>query len=212
MAKLFLDSTDDAVVSISGNNYTVFGFAGKTVSVAAGVTGLTLKSSVEAVKFSGNVSDYTFLQTGTNVVVKNAAGVVVSTVAVQSDADGSALAFSNGTYAVKTVAPATAGALSTITFGGATINNADAATNNTAAAAPAAAAVVAGTAVTNALPVLTVPTTAASAIIGQSNAVSGISFTDADDNTGFTVSLKVSLRSYASIQIERQRVKLRSNF
>jgi Ca2+-binding RTX toxin-like protein len=125
--------------------------------------------------------------------VKNAAGAVVSTVAVQSDADGSSLAFANGTYAVKTVAPATAGALSTITFGGATINNADATTNNTAAAAPAAAAVVAGTAVINELPVITVPTTPVSALVGSTpNNVSGVSFTDADDNTGFTATVKAS--------------------
>jgi Ca2+-binding RTX toxin-like protein len=123
--------------------------------------------------------------------VKNAAGVVVSTVAVQSDADGSALAFSNGTYAVKTVAPATAGALSTITFGGATINNADAATNNTAAAAPSTA-IGTGTTAANALPVLTVPSTAPSAIIGQTNAVTGVSFADADDNIGFTATVKAA--------------------
>ena len=121
----------------------------------------------------------------------------MSTVAVQSDADGSSLAFANGTYQVKTVAPV-AGALSTITFGGATINNADAATNNTAAAAPSTAAPVAGTAVVNALPVITVPTTAASAIIGQSNGISGVTFTDADDNTGFTVTVKASGTSQVS--------------
>jgi hypothetical protein len=131
--------------------------------------------------------------------VKNAAGAVVSTVAVQTDGDGTAFNFgNNGTFEVKPVA-AVAGALPSITFGGATINNADAATNNTAAAAPAAAAPVAGTVVANELPVLTVPTAAISSIInGAAAAVSGVSFTDTDDNLGFTATVKATGTSQVS--------------
>jgi Ca2+-binding RTX toxin-like protein len=192
MAKLFLDSTDDAVVSITNNNYTIFGFAGKTVSVAAGVTGITLKNTVEAVKLSGNLSDYTFLQTGTTVEVRKVGSTtVVTTVSPQADDNGTQFDFgNNGVFNVKNVA-GVAGALPTITFGGATISS-------SAAAAVSGATANTGTVVSNALPVVTVPSTAASAIIGQSNAISGVTFTDADDNTGFTVTVKASGTSQVS--------------
>jgi Ca2+-binding RTX toxin-like protein len=51
---------------------------------------------------------------------------------------------------------------------------------------------------TNALPVITVPTTTPSAFIGNSTALTGISFTDADDNAGFTVTLQAAGNSQLS--------------
>jgi len=51
---------------------------------------------------------------------------------------------------------------------------------------------------TNALPAIVVPTTAAAAYIGTSSAVTGISFTDADDNAGFTVTLQAAGSSQLS--------------
>jgi hypothetical protein len=51
---------------------------------------------------------------------------------------------------------------------------------------------------TNALPVITIPTTTPSAFIGQSTSVTGISFTDADDNAGFTVTVQASGASQVS--------------
>jgi Ca2+-binding RTX toxin-like protein len=51
---------------------------------------------------------------------------------------------------------------------------------------------------TNALPVITTPTTTPSAFIGQTTSVTGISFTDADDNAGFTVTVQASGASQIS--------------
>jgi len=50
----------------------------------------------------------------------------------------------------------------------------------------------------NLLPVITTPTTTPSAFIGSSTAVTGISFTDGDDNTGFTVTVQAAGSSQVS--------------
>lgn len=50
----------------------------------------------------------------------------------------------------------------------------------------------------NLLPVITTPTTTPSAFIGSSTAVTGISFTDGDDNTGFTVTVQAAGSSQIS--------------
>ena len=51
---------------------------------------------------------------------------------------------------------------------------------------------------TNALPVITIPTTTPSAFIASSTSITGISFTDADDNAGFTVTLQATGSSQLS--------------
>lgn len=50
----------------------------------------------------------------------------------------------------------------------------------------------------NLLPVITTPTTTPSAFIGASTAVTGISFTDGDDNTGFSITVQAAGSSQVS--------------
>ncbi len=99
MAKLFLESTD-TTYKVSTSNTKVYGSTGnQVVTVDAGTTGVTFDANVDGVSFSGATSDFTYKQIGVTDLGVYKAGTLVATVAVQDDADGSLLTFSNGTVA-----------------------------------------------------------------------------------------------------------------
>lgn len=96
MAKVYLESTDTAF-TISNNNTTVYGATGdQVVTIASGVTGVTYDQNTERVVFGGASSAYTYLQSGNQILVYSG-GVLVATIPVQGDTNGTQLTFSNGT-------------------------------------------------------------------------------------------------------------------
>jgi Ca2+-binding RTX toxin-like protein len=124
MAKLFLESTD-TTYKVSSANTKVYGATGdQVVTVDAAATGVTFDANVEGVSFSGATSDFTYKQLGLTDLGVYKAGALYATVAIQDDATGSLLTFSNGTVATKF---ATTGGVTGLTFGGTAVS----ATSNT---------------------------------------------------------------------------------
>lgn len=114
MAKVYLETGDNFVVA--SNNTTVYGTTGtEKVTINSGVTGVTLDQNTETVVFGGASSAYTYKQAGNQILVYSS-GVLVTTVPVQGDTDGTALTFSNGTVSAKL----TSGVMS---LGGATVSS-----------------------------------------------------------------------------------------
>lgn len=97
MAKIFLD-LDETNVNIANNGDEVFGQQGdESVVIMPGVTGVVLDGNVEAVTLDGNIGDYLFQQQGNQLLVYSG-GVLVATIPVQADDDGSQLTFDDGTF------------------------------------------------------------------------------------------------------------------
>ena len=132
--KLILE-TGDTTANVSNNNTTVLGLAGdQTVTMNAGLTNVTIDSTIEDVDFTGAISAYTFKETGAgDLDVCDASGTVITTI---QGAANKTLSFSDGTVAV-----ASAGFNQPLTVGGtevtttaaavvpATIDAADASSN-----------------------------------------------------------------------------------
>jgi len=96
MAKVFLESIDTAF-TISNNNTSVYGAAGdQVITIASGVTGVTYDQNTERVVFAGASSAYTYLQQGNQILVYSG-GVLVATIPVQGDTNGTQLTFTDGT-------------------------------------------------------------------------------------------------------------------
>lgn len=99
MAKVYLDvdeswkvvNNDTQLFAADGNEY---------VSVESGVTGLELDQNTEGVELAGTISQYTYQQTGNQLKVFSG-NILVATIPVQMDEDGTQLTFEDGTYAVK---------------------------------------------------------------------------------------------------------------
>jgi S-layer protein len=121
MAKVYLDSTDTAF-TVNNSNVAVYGVStAEAITVTNGNTNVTLDQLVDKVVFSGAVSDYVYLQSAAVLKVYAAVGGVASgpvlaIVAVQPDADGTKLTFSNGTAFAKLTG-------STMTLGGTTVDS-----------------------------------------------------------------------------------------
>ncbi|HRF57323.1 MAG TPA: FG-GAP-like repeat-containing protein, partial [Campylobacterales bacterium] len=95
MAKVYFESTDTAF-TVNNNNTTVYGASGdQTVTVIFGVTGLTTDQNIEKVIFSKTSSEYTYKQAG-NQIQLYFGGVLVTSIPVQADSDGTELIFANG--------------------------------------------------------------------------------------------------------------------
>jgi len=116
-AKVFLDAGGDSF-TVSSNGTTLYGGAGNdTVTIAAGVTGVTLDQNVDRINFSLASSSYTFKQTGNKINVYNSTGItLLATLPVQGDTDGTVFSFSDGTKS----ALLTGGVM---TLGGATVSS-----------------------------------------------------------------------------------------
>jgi hypothetical protein len=97
MAKVFLD-VDETSVNIANDGDEVFGQTGdENVIIMPGVTGVVLDGNVEGVTFDGDLADYLFQQQGNQLLVYSGA-VLVATIPVQVDEDGTQLTFDNGTF------------------------------------------------------------------------------------------------------------------
>ena len=114
-AKVYLGLDDIFTVSNSGT--TLYGGAGNdTVTIAAGVTGISLDQNVDRVNLLGTSSSYTFKQTGNKINVYDSTGAtLLASIPVQGDADGTVIGFSNG-YASAQLAGGV------MTLGGATVS------------------------------------------------------------------------------------------
>lgn len=113
MAKIYLDSGDNFTLSGAA---TVYGSTGtERLVVNSGVTGVVADANIERVDLSGASSAYTFLQTGTKLMVYSGT-TLVATIPVQEDTDGSQVVFSNGSVSVKMTTTGT------MTLGGATVS------------------------------------------------------------------------------------------
>ena len=96
-AKVYLGVEDD-IFTVSNSGTTVYGSTGKdTVTIASGVTAVTLDQNIEQINFVDQSSSYTFKQTGNLINVYNLSGTLVVKAPVQGDSDGTVLSFSNGT-------------------------------------------------------------------------------------------------------------------
>jgi len=95
MAKVYMESTDNAF-TVNNNNTTIYGANGnQEVTVVFGVTGLTTDQNIEKVIFSKMSSEYTYKQAG-NQIQLYFGGVLVTSIPVQADSDGTELIFANG--------------------------------------------------------------------------------------------------------------------
>jgi len=97
-SKVFMGTGDD-IFTVSNSGTAVYGGPGNdAVTIADGVTNVTVDQNVEQINFSGTSSSYTFKQTGNmiNVYDSNGASLIV-TAPVQGDSDGTILSFSNET-------------------------------------------------------------------------------------------------------------------
>ena len=95
-AKVYLGAGDD-IFTVSNNGMTVYGNTGNdTVTIASGVTAVTLDQNIEQINFVDPSSSYTFKQTGNLINVYNLSGILVVKAPVQGDSDGTLLSFNNG--------------------------------------------------------------------------------------------------------------------
>jgi hypothetical protein len=98
---------------------TVYGNTGKdTVTIASGVTTVTLDQNIEQINLSGASTIYKFRQTGNLINVYDSTGnTLIVKVPVQGDSDGTILLFSDG-YASTVLSSGV------MTLGGATVSTA----------------------------------------------------------------------------------------
>jgi hypothetical protein len=111
MASVYLSSGDTFVL---GSKAKVFGVAGaETLVINAGVTEATTDQNVDRVDLPGATTDFTYQQGGNNLKVYKA-GVLIASIPLQDDADGSQIVFSNGSVSATLVG-------SLMTLGGTTV-------------------------------------------------------------------------------------------
>jgi hypothetical protein len=103
-AKIFLGGDDNFTVRDTGA--TLYGGTGTdTVTIAAGMSGITLDQNIERINLVGASSSYAFKQTGNKINVYDSTGVILLvTTTVQGDADGTVLGFSDGHASAKLAA------------------------------------------------------------------------------------------------------------
>lgn len=99
MADLYLEAGDFLNGLTFGGR--VFGTAGsETVTYAAGTTGIVIDQNVDEVRFAEDSSAFTFQQQGNQLVIFRET-VQVARIALQGDANGTAISFIWGTYEAK---------------------------------------------------------------------------------------------------------------
>lgn len=102
MAKLFLDPNDSNLGVYSGTS-NVYGSSGiESIILDSGVTNVTIDANVEGVQFSGELSTYTFKQTGNRLEVYASNGTtLISKIGLQGDSNGTQLTFTDGVFDAK---------------------------------------------------------------------------------------------------------------
>jgi hypothetical protein len=113
MATVLLNSNESFTFS-AGNTATVFGSTGTEKVLLSGTPNVTVDQGVERVELVGKASDYTYQVVGNQVIVKSGT-TTVATVGVQDDADGTVVAFADGSASLKVTG------LNAATLGGATV-------------------------------------------------------------------------------------------
>jgi hypothetical protein len=100
-SKVYMGAGDD-IFTVGNSGTTVYGNTGiDTVTIADGVTGVTLDQNIERIILSGTPGNYTFRQTGNLINVHDATtGNLIVKAPVQGDTDGTVLGFSGGTASV----------------------------------------------------------------------------------------------------------------
>ena len=106
----------DDSFTISNSGATLYGGKGNdTVTLAAGISGVTLDQNVERITLAGASGSYAFKQTGNKINVYDTFGItLLASVPVQGDSDGTVLGFSDGYASAKLAA-------SVMTLGGVTV-------------------------------------------------------------------------------------------
>jgi hypothetical protein len=114
MALIELNSGETFTLATNANA-TIFGSGGGNEKIVAqGTPDFIVDQNIERVEFAGLAGDYTYQAVGNQALVK-AGGVTVATVAVQDDADGTVLAFADGSASLKITG------LNAMTLGGAAV-------------------------------------------------------------------------------------------
>jgi len=121
MAKILLETGDDNYRVSNDNSTIVAGVSGtQTVSVAAGIKGTKVDSTIEDVDFSGAMASYKFnTVNGSDLQITNAAGDIIATVTSAAANGGKELSFTDGS--VKVASTLTDGAV-VMSVGGKAIN------------------------------------------------------------------------------------------
>ena len=115
-AKVYLGTDDN--FTVNDNGVTLYGGTGNdNVTINTGMSGEIIDQSVDRVSLSGASSNYAFKQTGNLINVYNSAGtMLILSMPVQDDTDGTLFSFSNGIASAKL-----AGGI--MTLGGAAVNS-----------------------------------------------------------------------------------------
>lgn len=102
MAEIFLKADETANgVTFSSNFYGKGGTTTETAGITDAAVGSTFDQNIEVVTLDGNGGDYKYEQQGNQLLVYTLGDVLVATVTVQDDADGTQINFDNGTATAK---------------------------------------------------------------------------------------------------------------
>jgi len=93
----------DDIFTAANNGLTIYGSSGNdTVTISAGISGVTLDQNIERINLPGTASIYTFKQAGNKINVYDIAGTsLLVNVPVQGDSDGTVFGFSDGYASAK---------------------------------------------------------------------------------------------------------------
>lgn len=119
MAKVFLNSGESFTLANSAEVYGAAGTGTEKVLLTGAATAITTDQNIERVELSGNVSAYTFQVVGNQVKVYSGT-TLVTTIGVQGDADGTKVAFADGSADLKITG------LNAATLGGQAVSSASA--------------------------------------------------------------------------------------
>lgn len=103
MAKVFMESTDTGFI-ISNNNTYIYGASGiENISIINGVTGLVFDQNIDHVTFPSSMTSYTYQQAGNTLKVYSGS-LLVASVPVQGDPDGTLITFTDSNVSATLVA------------------------------------------------------------------------------------------------------------
>lgn len=98
MANVYL-TVDETGFTVASDNVNIYGQQGnENIIVQAGTTGNVVDQNVEQVVLDGEVSDFTFKQSGNRLLVFGQDDMPMVTIALQNDENGTELVFDDGTY------------------------------------------------------------------------------------------------------------------
>ena len=130
MSRIFLapgtPESPSTCTAASSGTIIYGGAAPEVVTLSSGVTEVTVNQNIERVKLSGEVSSYTFKQSGASLLVYDTVGSTkIVTIPLQMDADGTQIGFGSSAFDAKLNL-----ATGAMTIGGATVSDGAAAAIN----------------------------------------------------------------------------------